>query len=219
MNPKTDFSIRSFKGGYDKNFTYLITCFRTGTHTFVDAAVDLNVIKPFIKNRPKAILITHSHGDHIAFLNQYLKEYPDLVIVGHPETDNSIFDGKYQKILDGQSFSLGAIGGKALHTPGHYFDCISYHMESVLFTGDTLFVGRTGRVINAKSDIKALYESVYKIILALPQNTRIYPGHDYGKTPTITIRENISISPLLQAKNFEDFKNIMHHYEKTRSPE
>ena len=126
---------------------------------------------------------------------------------------------KYQKILDSQSFSLGAIGGKALHTPGHYFDWISYHMESVLFTGDTLFVGRTGRVISAKSDIKALYESVYKKILALPQNTRIYPGHDYGKTPSITIKENISISPLLQAKNLEDFKNIMHHYEKTRSAE
>ena len=92
-------------------------------------------------------------------------------------------------------------------------------MESVLFTGDTLFVGRTGRVISVKSDIKALYESVYKIILELPQNTRIYPGHDYGETPTITIKENILISPLLQAKNLEDFKNIMHHYEETRSTE
>tara|TARA_B100001250_G_scaffold102051_1_gene85950 strand:- start:462 stop:1121 length:660 start_codon:yes stop_codon:yes gene_type:complete len=217
MNPKTDFSIRSFIGGYDKNLAYLVTCFRTGTQIFIDAAIDLNIIKPFIKTPPKAILITHSHGDHIAFLNQYLIEYPDLIIIGHPKTDDSIFNKKFQKILDGQSFNLGAINGKALHTPGHYYDCISYYIESVLFTGDTMFVGRTGRVISAKSDIKALYNSVYTIILRLPQNTRIYPGHDYGKTPTITIKENISISPLLQAKNLEDFKNIMDKYEKNRS--
>jgi len=217
MNPKTDFSIRSFIGGYDKNITYLVTCLRTGAQIFIDAAVDLNIIKPFIKTRPNAILITHSHGDHLAFLDQYLIEYPDLIIIGHPKTDDSIFDGKYQKVLDGQSIILGAIKGKVLHTPGHYYDCISYYIDSVLFTGDTMFVGRTGRVISAKSDIKALYESVYEIILKLPQNTRIYPGHDYGKAPTITIKENISISPLLQAKNLEDFKNIMDLYEKNRS--
>jgi len=217
MNPETDFSIRSFKGGYDKNFTYLVTCFRTGTQIFIDASVNLSVIKPFIKIPPKAILITHSHGDHIAFLSQYLKEYPDLVVVGHPKTDKSIFDVKYQKIFDCQFFNLGAIKGKALHTPGHYFDSICYYIESVIFTGDTMFVGRTGRVISAKSDINALYKSIYEIILKLPDNIRIYPGHDYGATPSITIKENILISPLLQAKNLEDFKNLMDEYEKNRS--
>ena len=45
MNPKTDFSIRSFIGGYDKNLAYLVTCFRTGTQIFIDAAIDLNIIK------------------------------------------------------------------------------------------------------------------------------------------------------------------------------
>ena len=219
MNPKTDFSIRSFLGGYDKNFTYLVTCFRTGTQVLIDAAVDLDKIKPYINTNPKAILITHSHGDHLSFLNQYLAKYPSLIILGHPDSKKSVYNGHYEKILHNQSFKLGTIQGKAFHTPGHYYDCISYYIESVLFTGDTMFVGRTGRVIGSKSSIKDLYKSVYQIMLKLPQNTRIYPGHDYGDIPSITIRENIARSPLLQAKSLEDFILTMDHYEKNRVPD
>ena len=88
----------------------------------------------------------------------------------------------------------------------------------MLFTGDTIFVGRTGRLISAKSDIEHLYHSVYQKILTMPKNTRIYPGHDYGDKGTITLEENVKISPLLQAKNFNDFKKRMEQYEKNRTP-
>ena len=69
---ETDYSIRSFKGGYDDNLTYLVTCMRTGNQFLVDASVSLEKIKPFIK--PKgliALFITHTHGDHIAYLDEY----------------------------------------------------------------------------------------------------------------------------------------------------
>ena len=106
----------------------------------------------------------------------------------------------------------------ALHTPGHYYDSICYQLDSVLFTGDTLFVGRTGRAISAKSDIAALYDSVYNKILTMDGNTRIYPGHDYGEKPTITLKENIKISPLLQARNLKNFQQRMDEFERTRKP-
>ena len=79
-----------------------------------------------------------------------------------------------------------------------------------------MFVGRTGRTISNGSNVDDLYESVYNKLLLLPDDTHIYPGHDYGKFPSITIKENKKISDLLQAKNKKDFKNKMVHYEKNR---
>ena len=86
MKPNTDFAIRSILGGYDKNFTYIITCMRTGVQVCVDASVDQNSIAPYIRSEPVALLVTHSHGDHIAFLDKYLEQYPNMMILGHPDT-------------------------------------------------------------------------------------------------------------------------------------
>ena len=70
MKPDTDFSIRSILGGYDQNFTYIITCMRTGMQVCVDAAVDRSSIEPYIRSEPAALLVTHTHGDHIARFDQ-----------------------------------------------------------------------------------------------------------------------------------------------------
>ena len=70
MVPTTDFAIRSILGGMDKNFTYVVTCSRTGIPILVDAAVELEKASPFIHREPQALLITHTHGDHIAYLDQ-----------------------------------------------------------------------------------------------------------------------------------------------------
>ena len=83
----------------------------------------------------------------------------------------------------------------------------------MLFTGDTIFVGRTGRTISKRSNIRDLYNSVYKIILKLPQDTIIYPGHHYGHKLSISIKENIRISNFFQCNNFVEFKNVMENFE------
>ena len=88
--------------------------------------------------------------------------------------------------------------------------------RNIIFTGDTLFVGRTGRTISAKSSTNDLYHSVYDKILSLPSNTLIYPGHDYGEKPNISLADNIKISPLLQAKSEKDFIDRMAYYEANR---
>ena len=82
-----------------------------------------------------------------------------------------------------------------------------------------MFVGRPGRTISNGSDIKELYNSIYKIILTLPQNIIIYPGHNYGQSPTITIQKNIEISPLLQASDENDFEARMKDFEVNRLKE
>ena len=218
MKPTTDFAIRSFIGGYDKNFTYFITCMQTGVHIIVDTAIELDQIKPFIRSDPAAILVTHTHGDHIAYLDEYIQAFPGIVIVGHPESENKLDIERFKPVKNNSGFSVGRLKFQAIHTPGHYFDSVCYVLENVIFTGDTLFVGRTGRTISAQSDIIDLYDSVYNKILLLPLQTRIYPGHDYGPEPTITIEKNIAISPLLQAENEQDFILRMDTFERTRLP-
>ena len=216
MIPTTDFSIRSLLGGYDNNFTYVSTCSRSGAQVIIDAAVDVSIVTPHIHNQPWALLITHSHGDHIANIDQYIETFPKMIILGHPDTLENPGGKNFKSLEHNQSFKIGEMPWMAIHTPGHYYDSICYQMENVLFTGDTLFVGRTGRVISAKSDVADLYDSVYNKLLILPENTRIYPGHDYGDVPTITIDKNIEISPLLQATSLKDFKQKMNDYERNR---
>ena len=105
-----------------------------------------------------------------------------------------------------------------LHTPGHYPDSICFWNKNnnSLFTGDTMFVGRTGRTIGTKSNISHLYSSIYQQILILPEQTIIYPGHHYGYTSHITLKENITLSPFFQCNSEEKFIQVMVEYEKNR---
>jgi len=215
---ETDFSIRSFKGGYDDNLTYLVSCMRTGNQFLVDASIQLKEIDGFINKRGLiALFITHTHGDHIAYLDEYIDAFPNLVVMVYKESEHKINCDYIKPVKQNDIVTVGQLTVEILYTPGHYNDSICYYLDGVLFTGDTLFVGRTGRTISKGSDIKKLYKSVYDTILDLPESTMIYPGHDYGPKMSITIKENISISPLLRAENEEDFIKRMAQYEATRS--
>ena len=215
---ETDFSIRSFKGGYDDNLTYLVSCMRTGNQFLVDASIQLNQIDGFINKRGLiALFITHTHGDHIAYLDEYIDAFPNLVVMVYKESEHKINSDYIKPVKQNDIVTVGQLTVEILYTPGHYNDSICYYLDGVLFTGDTLFVGRTGRTISKGSDIKKLYKSVYDTILDLPESTMIYPGHDYGPKMSITIKENITISPLLRAEDEDDFIKRMAQYEATRS--
>ena len=96
---------------------------------------------------------------------------------------------------------------ECLLTPGHYYDSACFWIKSsnLLFTGDTMFVGRTGRTVHKGSNIKDLYESIYNILLKLPRKTLILSGHDYGHQKSITIDNNIKKSTFFRCKNFKNF--------------
>ena len=214
---KSNFSIQSFEGGYDKNYSYLLTCLETISPIIIDASLESSKLKPFIKSRPTAMLITHSHHDHIKYINEYLEKYPEIKVIGHPKSKlNNTSEINYLPMSDNSIFKLGSLEIKIIHTPGHYYDSVCFLVKNVIFTGDTLFIGRTGRTLSRGSNISDLYNSVYKKILNLSGDTIIYPGHNYGSKPTMTISENIKISDLLQASGEKDFINRMKNYEKTR---
>lgn len=213
----SDYSIRSFTGGFDKNLTYLVTCMRTSNQFLVDASVPLKKISSFINRRGLITLfITHTHRDHCDYIDEYVDAFPNLVTIVFKDSQDKIKCNYVKPVNNGDIVSVGQLNLEIIHTPGHYPDSICYLLDDVLFTGDTLFVGRTGRTIDKKSDARDLYKSVYDKILTLPDKITIYPGHDYGPRSSITIKENVKISPLLQATDEDDFVVRMKEYEKSR---
>ena len=216
MNPETNFSIKCLKGGFDNNLSYVISCSHTGNQVLVDASIELTKIYRYVHQSPAAILITHSHKDHLYYLQEYTEAYPKMAIIGHPDSEILAKKKNFQGIGDNKKLKCGHLEFISIHTPGHYYDSICYLIKPALFTGDTMFVGRTGRVISRKSSVEDLYHSVYMKILKMPENVRIYPGHDYGKEMSILLEKNVEISPLLQADDLEDFKRRMQDYEESR---
>lgn len=143
------------------------------------------------------IIETHAHADHLSG-SQFLKaSYPDAPIgigahitdvqkvfkavfnlpVGFP-TDGSQFD---QLFHDGETIQAGSLSFDVIHTPGHTPACVAYKFEDALFTGDAMFMPDmgTGRCDFPGGDAAALYDSIAGKLYALPDETRVFVGHDY----------------------------------------
>ena len=212
--------IKSFQGGYDKNLCYVLSCESTKLCALVDPSVEILPVIEYIENNNLVldkILVTHTHHDHIRYLDDVVDQYPlSRVYI----SENTPFKSTipFKALSHNDVIMIGEYMVLSLFTPGHYIDSICYWIKSqyMLFTGDTIFVGRTGRTISSRSSISDLYSSVYDILLKLPLKTIIYPGHHYGFSKSISIKENISISDFFQCKSLNEFKIVMDNYENNR---
>ena len=212
--------IKTFLGGYDKNLSYLIWCESTQIAGIIDASVDPSEIIEYIESQDlilEKLFITHTHFDHIKYIDKLTLHFPLLQICGHINPEKKI-SNDYRGLEDYQIVTLGTELITILYTPGHYPDSICFWntKERALFTGDTMFVGRTGRTIGSKSNIANLYASIYDKILKLSSKTQIYPGHHYGFKKSISLIDNIRLSPFFQCKSLSEFTMVMENYEKSR---
>ena len=212
--------VKRFQGGYDKNFCYVISCNETRMAAIIDPAVEINPIIEYLEAEDlilDKILVTHTHHDHIYYLNDFIDLHPLVKVYA---SSNAAFKTKieFNKVEHNDVIILGRLFILSLFTPGHYFDsmCFWLKSENIVFTGDTMFVSRTGRTISNGSDIIKLYHSIYDILLKLPNNTTVYPGHHYGFRKDITIGENIKNSNFFQCDSFEEFEIVMKNFEKSR---
>ncbi|AIT10053.1 hydroxyacylglutathione hydrolase [Candidatus Francisella endociliophora] len=142
-----------------------------------------DVFDDFIKSKSlqlKAILITHKHGDHIAGVKKLLEIYPNAKIYAY--TDNDLFKPDVY-VKDGDYVDLGFTSFKAMYTPGHISDHISFlfEKERALFCGDALFNAGVGGVHAESADVNELYDSLVKIS-QLDGNIKPYPAHDYWQS-------------------------------------
>tara|TARA_B110000495_G_scaffold74773_1_gene64024 strand:+ start:815 stop:1516 length:702 start_codon:yes stop_codon:yes gene_type:complete len=214
--------VRHFIGGYDNNLSYVIWCEKTNSAAIIDPSVEPDEILKFIKKKSlilEKIIITHSHFDHIKYLKELIKiNRKNINIYISDQTNHKDLLTK-NLVSHNQTINIGNQKIHCLYTPGHLNDSVSYWLpeNKIIFTGDTMFIGRTGRVTSNKSNISDLYKSIYNILLKLPSETIICSGHDYGKKLFATIEYNIKNSPFFSCKSLNEFKIVMNNYEKNRN--
>jgi glyoxylase-like metal-dependent hydrolase (beta-lactamase superfamily II) len=194
--------------GQMANFTYIIADEERGESAIIDPSWDLEKIFDALKKnnwKAKYIINTHSHFDHVLG-NEQVAEITGAKIVQHKNSKLT----KQISVSDGDIIRIGNIPIRILHTPGHSTDSICLVVNNELvFTGDTLFVGNCGRVDLPGSDPKDMYNSLFEKISKLEESLTIYPGHNYGPSPTSTIGKEKKTNYVLQPRSIQDFLSFM----------
>ncbi len=196
---------------------YLAFCEKTGEGVIIDPGEATEELKSLIKKldfKPVYILATHAHADHVAGVEE-LRKWLNIPYLVHRE-DEEFFsipenfamfrawgfseNPKADRVFeDGDVIKFGEEYLKVIHTPGHSPGSVCFYNEEnkFLFTGDTLFVGAVGRADITGGDYFKMMESIINKLLKLPEDTIIFPGHDYGIRPTSTIREEKRTNPFI----------------------
>lgn len=202
--------VRQIQVGSMANFSYLLTNPTEKIGTVIDPGWAGEEVDRTIKVAEKVgisikhIINTHTHYDHIGGINEMMKKTgADFYVHGEEATQSGIKDRKL--LNDGDRLDLDGLTVQVIHTPGHSPGGICFYVEGKLFTGDTLFVGGCGRADLPRSDPHQLYSSLYNKILSLPDETVIYPGHDYGERPTSTVGIERKSNPYLTCDSINEF--------------
>jgi glyoxylase-like metal-dependent hydrolase (beta-lactamase superfamily II) len=194
--------------GQMANFTYIIADEERGESAIIDPSWDLEKIFDALKKnnwKAKYIINTHSHFDHVLG-NEQVAEITGAKIVQHKNSKLT----KQISVSDGDIIRIGNIPIRILHTPGHSTDSICLVVNNELvFTGDTLFVGNCGRVDLPGSNPKDMYNSLFEKVSKLEESLTIYPGHNYGPSPTSTIGKEKKTNYVLQPRSIQDFLSFM----------
>ena len=179
--------IKQIATGYMDNFSYIVGCENTRQALVIDPGSDVERIASMAaKEDLKIVTIvnTHGHGDHTAG-NARLKSLTGANVIIH-ELDGDRYPGADLLLSDEKDLQLGDITFDVIHTPGHTPGGICLHARGNLFTGDTLFVGDSGRTDLAGGDRPTMGRSIRRL-MELPDDTVVWPGHDYGPTPSSTL--------------------------------
>ena len=131
----------------------------------------------------RMVLETHMHADHL-MLNHAAKELLGVPIVMHRESPSPLVD---RHVVDGEVLELGGERIEVIHTPGHTPDSVCYRVTGAVLTGDTLTIGGSGRTDFPGGDAGAQYDAVHQRLFTLPDDTVVWPAHDYKKQTSSTI--------------------------------
>jgi glyoxylase-like metal-dependent hydrolase (beta-lactamase superfamily II) len=188
--------IKQIEGDPLDNFSYIIGCEKSGEAIIIDPGPCAQKLVDIAVNENleiKLIVNTHGHSDHTAG-NEQLKDLTGAKIFIHSH-DVDRYPQADQVLKDETQIQFGEIRIDVIQTPGHTPGGICLYSQGNLFTGDTLFVGDSGRTDLPGGDRPTLGASIRKL-MQLPDDTIVWPGHNYGPTPTSTIgwekRNNIN---------------------------
>ena len=201
-----------FKQVFDKKsstYTYLIASAKGREAVIIDPVIenvdsyitllnelDLKLVK---------VIDTHIHADHITGASKLKKVTNCSTIMG----EHTPADTVEIKVKDEEIIKIDQIEIKAMYTPGHTSDSYSFLMNKYLFSGDTLLINGTGRTDFQNGSSKDAYNSLFNKLLKLPDDTVLYPGHDYNGKLSSTIGKEKQHNPRLQVENVDQYIEIM----------
>ena len=153
------------------------------------------------------VIDTHIHADHVTGAGKLRDKTQCVTIMG----EHTPTDAVEIKVKDEEIIKLDQLKIKALYTPGHTSDSFSFLMDNCLFSGDTLLINGTGRTDFQNGNATDAYNSIFNKLLKLPDETLLYPAHDYKGEKVSTIGKEKKFNPRLQVNNVDEYIEIMNN--------
>ena len=208
-----------FKQLFDKKsstYTYLISSGEGREALIIDPVIDnvadyLDLLKNLNLKLVK-VIDTHIHADHVTGASKLKNVTKCSTIMGEHTPAETV----EIKVKDDEYINLDNLKIRALYTPGHTSDSYSFLMNNYLFSGDTLLINGTGRTDFQNGNAKDAYNSIFKKLLKLPEETLLYPAHDYKGEKVSTIGKEKKQNPRLQVSSVDEYIEIMNNLDLKR---
>jgi sulfur dioxygenase len=205
----TPMIFRQLFDGVSSTYTYLIASRRGGEALIIDPVLEkvdryIQLIGELDLKLVKAV-DTHLHADHITGLGALRDRTHCVTVMG----ERSQVDVVSMRLAEGDKLTIEGLALDVLYTPGHTDDSYSFLMGDRVFTGDTLLIRGTGRTDFQNGDARAQYDSLFNKLLRLPDETLIFPAHDYKGELVSTIGEEKAFNPRLQVKSVDEYAALM----------
>jgi glyoxylase-like metal-dependent hydrolase (beta-lactamase superfamily II) len=190
-------------------YTYLIASANGREALVIDPVEEnvndyINLLKELDLKLVK-VIDTHIHADHVTGASKLKSSTNCTTIMG----ENSPAETVDIKLKDEETIKIDQLQIKALYTPGHTSDSYSFLLNNYLFSGDTLLINGTGRTDFQNGSSEDAYNSLFNKLLKLPEDTILYPGHDYNGKKASTIGNEKKFNPRLQVENVEEYIEIL----------
>ena len=190
-------------------YTYLIASAKGREAVIIDPVIEN--VESYIKSLNELdlklvkVIDTHIHADHVTGASKLKRATNCSTLMG----EHTPADAVEIKVKDDEIIKIDQIEIKAMYTPGHTSDSYSFLMNNYLFSGDTLLINGTGRTDFQNGSSKDAYNSIFNRLLKLPEDTILYPGHDYNGKESSTIGNEKKFNPRLQVKNVDEYVELM----------
>lgn len=190
-------------------YSYLLASRKGGEALIIDPVLEkvdryLQLVRELDLKLVKAV-DTHIHADHVTGLGALRDHTHCVTVMG----EHARVDVVSMRVTEGDSIGIEGLALDVLYTPGHTDDSYSFLMKDRVFTGDTLLIRGTGRTDFQNGSARAQYDSLFNKILKLPEETLVYPAHDYKGETVSTIGEEKRFNPRLQVKSVDEYVDLM----------